>query len=269
VNRGAACARASNAAAVQSTRYLFVLPGSLRHACRPSPALTFRDVSRRLTGDGQIGLMEKMDGKNPTLSLPLPGSSKLVRPRLFVTVFHCCFSVSTSRRCCVVPSFTPKHRLLSCSCLRKAAALYPATRLPAALRAKTHFVLMFAPQVFNSIVVFSEGYVEDESGARVPLPPDFLKTGAAAADAFNDLPRTCEKVPVIKRSAEEDNDNERYDRAWPLIEFCPRCLRFVTRAEVTKQTCSSAPAAGWGRRQTKRRAPAAAATATRLFRVQV
>jgi hypothetical protein len=57
--------------------------------------------------------------------------------------------------------------------------------------------------------VFPEGYVENTSGARVPLPPDFLKTSASAADAFNALPRTCEKMPVVKRSAEEDNDNER------------------------------------------------------------
>jgi hypothetical protein len=87
----------------------------------------------------------------------------------------------------------------------------------AALRANRILVLFLLgshhSQVFNSIVVFSEGYVEDESGARVPLPPDFLKTGAAAADVFNDLPRTCEKVPVVKRSAEEDNDNERCDSA--------------------------------------------------------
>jgi hypothetical protein len=63
--------------------------------------------------------------------------------------------------------------------------------------------------VFNAVVVFSEGYVESESGTRVPLPSDFLKTGPAAADAFNALPRTCEKMPAVKRSAEEDNDNER------------------------------------------------------------
>ncbi len=69
-------------------------------------------------------------------------------------------------------------------------------------------------------MVFSEGYVEDESGARVPLPPNFLKTAAAAADAFNELPRTCEKAVVAKRSAEEDNDNERYDRTWLQINRC-------------------------------------------------
>ncbi len=63
--------------------------------------------------------------------------------------------------------------------------------------------------MFNAVVVFSEGYVEIESGSRVPLPSEFLKTGLAAADAFNALPRTCEKLPVAKRSAEEDNDNER------------------------------------------------------------
>ena len=83
---------------MQSTRYLFVLPGSLRRVCfnflvcRPSRALTLRDVLLRLTGDGQIGQMEKMDGKNPTLSLPLPGSSKLVRSPLFITVSPYCFS---------------------------------------------------------------------------------------------------------------------------------------------------------------------------------
>ena len=66
-----------------------------------------------------------------------------------------------------------------------------------------------ACQVFNAVVVFSEGYVENESGSRVPLPPDVLKAAPAAADAFNALPRTCEKTAVVKRSAEEDNDNER------------------------------------------------------------
>ena len=35
-------------------------------------------ILRSLTGDGQIGQMEKMDGKNPTLALPLPDGSKLV-----------------------------------------------------------------------------------------------------------------------------------------------------------------------------------------------
>ena len=64
-------------------------------------------------------------------------------------------------------------------------------------------------QVFSALVVFAEGYVEDLAGARVPLPPDFLKAGVAAADAFNAMPRTCEKTAAPKRSAEEDNDNER------------------------------------------------------------
>ena len=110
-------------------------------------------------------------------------------------------------------------------------------------------------QVFNSIVVFSEGYVEDESGARVPLPPDFLKTGAAAADAFNDLPRTCEKVPVVKRSAEEDNDNERCDCArdfesWlaPVVCVSSRSLKLQS-----EHAQAPPPRAGGGGRQRGRR----------------
>jgi hypothetical protein len=72
-------------------------------------------------------------------------------------------------------------------------------------------------QVFNAVVVFSEAFVENESGARVPVPLDFLKTSPGAADAFNALPRTCEKMAVVKRSAEEDNDNER----WRSLSFVP------------------------------------------------
>ena len=114
---------------------------------------------------------------------------------------------SAVRRCCAVPSCIPKHHLPCCSCLKKVAAPLHATRF-GCLRAHDVYISNDA-QVFNALVVFSEGYVEDPAGGRVPLPGDFLKTGAAAADAFNALPRTCEKMAVPKRSAEEDNDNER------------------------------------------------------------
>jgi hypothetical protein len=62
----------------QSTRYLFILPGNIRFASF-SYSFGALIVLLRLTGEGQIGQMDKMDGKNPTLSVPLPDGSKLVR----------------------------------------------------------------------------------------------------------------------------------------------------------------------------------------------
>jgi hypothetical protein len=75
-------------------------------------------------------------------------------------------------------------------------------------------------------VVFPEGYVENPCGARVALSPEFIKVGVAAADAFNALPRTCEKVAPIKRPADENNDNERY-RFIPLSVFFLNFTLFV------------------------------------------
>lgn len=94
-------------------------------------------IVRRLTGDGQIGQMEKMDGKNPTLSMPLPDGSKLVRSHFLLSSINYSLVIllasftraeTIARRCSVAPSSTPKHRLHCCSCPKKAAAPYYATR---------------------------------------------------------------------------------------------------------------------------------------------
>ncbi len=49
----------------------------------------------RLTGDGQIGQMEKMDGKNPTLSIQLPDGSKLVSSSVTVFLFSGCLPLGS------------------------------------------------------------------------------------------------------------------------------------------------------------------------------
>ena len=107
----------------------------------------------RLTGDGQIGQLEKMDGKNPTLSMPLPDGSKLVRPLALCpqTTVDCIYVKSREVMLCDVPfsvgvfgvrvpaelparrffvarSCIQKRRLRCCSCRRKAAARFHATR---------------------------------------------------------------------------------------------------------------------------------------------
>jgi hypothetical protein len=111
---------------VQSTRYLFVLPGHLRYALSPH---LFRVTSHclRLTGDGQIGQMDKMDGKNPTLSMPLPDGSTLVRSAsAFSSLFRLCQLAicfqPRARRSSAAPSSTPRRHSPCSSSPRKAAA---------------------------------------------------------------------------------------------------------------------------------------------------
>ena len=102
-------------------------------------------------------------------------------------------------------------------------------------------------QVFSAVVVFPEAYVENESGARVPVPPDFLKASPGAADAFNALPRTCEKASVVKRSAEEDNDNER----WRSLSFVVIAVSDAAH-QVQGQFAQTAAARRGGRRESRR-----------------
>jgi len=102
-------------------------------------------------------------------------------------------------------------------------------------------------QVFSAVVVFPEAYVENESGARVPVPPDFLKASPGAADAFNALPRTCEKAAVVKRSAEEDNDNER----WRSLPFVVIAVSDAAH-QVQGQFAQAAAARRGGRRESRR-----------------
>jgi hypothetical protein len=164
--------------------------------------------------------MDKMDGKNPTLSMPLADGSKLVRRPSIPSALPGCFRDN----CCacnliLLPVGVLRYRcsLQDVFCASAAAAQEQqrhflrrgATRFPYSFCGQQLIASRLA-QVFNAVVVFPEAYVENEAGVRVPVPPEFLKASSGAAEAFNALPRTCEKVAAVKRSAEEDNDNERW-----------------------------------------------------------